>query len=210
MPNPQRVIQQSVPFLLFRQPLEFLAAWEVGRDKRLLAVQDPRVWRVDVVSVLDVEVIERHDDGASESRVRIIVKVRVGQVQDFWLMAVQFDQVGPLDDANVVRGAAFVHAENRRRRRNAACVYVERIGRQLAARGRNACRTPSEPASVQHPTRPRASTRRCRVVLNHRMLVANAGSSHGSDRYLADRIRINQLRSFSSECLLTSDTIWSQ
>ena len=126
------VVQQPGPLLLPRQPLELPPPRVVGQEERLLAVQDRRVGAGGVIGALDLAGPQVELDAAQQGRVRVGVEVGVGQVRDLARMAVELDQVGALDLAEVGAGAALVDAEQRVEGLQGGAVDVQGIGQELA------------------------------------------------------------------------------
>jgi hypothetical protein len=80
-PDRRRVVEQTVLFLLLGQPGDLGVEGMIGRQKRLLAMEDPRIRTGGVIEAVDLTGAERELDAAPESRVRVgraigIVRVR--------------------------------------------------------------------------------------------------------------------------------------
>ena len=103
-----------------------------GRQERLLAVQHRRVRARRVVGALDLAGPQVELDAAEQGRVRVGVEVGIGQVRDLARMAVELDQVGALDLAEVGAGAALVDAEQRVEGLQGGAVDVQGVGQELA------------------------------------------------------------------------------
>ena len=119
-------------FLLLRQPGEFGVEGMIGCEERLLAVQDRRVRAGGVVDALDLAGPQVELDAPQQGRVRVGVEVGIDQVRDLAGLAVELDQVGALDLAEVGPGAALVDAEQRVEGLQGGAVDVEGIGQELA------------------------------------------------------------------------------
>ncbi len=85
----------------------------VGPEERLLAVQDRRVIARRVVGALELAGPQVQLDAPEQGRVRVGLEVGVDQVGELARMAVDLDQVGPLDLAEVRPAAALIDAEER-------------------------------------------------------------------------------------------------
>ena len=136
----RRVVEQAVALLLRGQAGEAGLQRVIGVQESLLAVQHGRVGAGGVVVALQPAAAQRQLDAAEEGRVRVGVEGGVGQVRDLAGEAVQLDDVGPVDPAEVGPAAAFVDAQERLQGVEGARVDVEGV-RLLAcsfcARGAN-------------------------------------------------------------------------
>jgi hypothetical protein len=94
-------LQQPGLLLLGGQPLELRPPRVVGQQERLLAVQHRRVGARRILATLDRAGPQVELDAAQQGRVRVGVEVGIGQVRDLARMAVELDQVGALDLAQV-------------------------------------------------------------------------------------------------------------
>ena len=104
----------------------------IGHQERLLAVQDRRVRAGGVFQAIDLAGAERELDAPQQGRVRVGFELGVDQVRDLAGLAVELDQVGPLDLAQVGPGASLVDAEQRVERLERGAVDIEGVGQQLA------------------------------------------------------------------------------
>jgi hypothetical protein len=98
----------------------------IGRQKRLLAVQDRRVVAGGIIEAIDLASAKRELDAAPQGRVRIGLEIGINEVRNLAGMPVQLDQVGPVERAEVGSGTSLVNSQERVERR---AVDVER-GRQ--------------------------------------------------------------------------------
>jgi hypothetical protein len=70
-PDRRRVVEQTVFFLLLGQPGELGVEGMIGRQERLLAMEDRRVGARCVIEAVDLAGADRELDAAPESRVRV-------------------------------------------------------------------------------------------------------------------------------------------
>ena len=104
----------------------------IARQERLLAMQDRRVCAGGVVEAVDLAAAERRLDAAQQGRVRVGLKIRIDQVRHLAPLAVQLDQVGPVDFAEVGSGASLIDAQERIKRVERRAMDVQRGWQQLA------------------------------------------------------------------------------
>ena len=128
----RRLVQQPGPLLLAGQAGELRPPRVVGEEERLLAVQDRRVRAGGVVGALDLAGPQVQLDAPKQGRVRVGVEVGIGQVRDLARMAVELDQVGALDLAELGPGATLVDAEQRVEGFQRPAVDVQGVGQELA------------------------------------------------------------------------------
>jgi hypothetical protein len=76
-------------------------------------MQDRRVAALGIVMALDLPGAQRQLDAAQQCRVRIVLEVGIDQVRQLAGAAVELDEVGPLDLAQVSPAAAFVDPQQR-------------------------------------------------------------------------------------------------
>ena len=126
------LVEQPGPLLLPRQAVELRPSRVAGQQERLLAVRDRRVLAGGVVGALDLAGPQVELDAPQQSGVRVGVEVGVDQIRDLARVAVELDQVGALDLAEVGPGAALVDAEQRVEGLQRRAVDVEGIGQELA------------------------------------------------------------------------------
>jgi len=106
-----RLVEQTVAFLLPGQPGELGSQCVPGWEERFLAVEDGWIGAPGVVEAVELPRPERELDAAQQGRVRVGLEVGIDQVRDLPRMPVQFDQVRPLDLAQVRPGAALLNPE---------------------------------------------------------------------------------------------------
>jgi hypothetical protein len=129
------VVEQPGPLLLPGQPLELRPSWVVGEQECLLAVQDRRVRARRIIGALDLAGAEIELDASDERRVRVGDEVGIDEVGDLAGLAVELDQVGAFDLAQVGAGAALVGAEERAQGLQGTAVDVQGIREELADGG---------------------------------------------------------------------------
>ena len=82
----------------------------IGRQKCLLAVDDRRIAASGIVETVNLASAERELDAASQSRVRVGLEIGIDKVGKLAGMAVQLDQVGAVDRAELGSGTSLVDA----------------------------------------------------------------------------------------------------
>ena len=112
-PDRRRVVEQTVFFLLLSQPGELGMEWMVGRQESLLAMEDRRIRAGGVVEAVDLAGAERKLDAAVESRVRVGLEIGINELRNLAGLAVQLDQIGPVDGAEVGSGTSLVDPQER-------------------------------------------------------------------------------------------------
>jgi hypothetical protein len=110
-PDRRRVTEQPVFFLLLGQPGELGAEGMIGRQKRLLAMENRRIRAGGIIEAVDLAGAERELDAAMETRVRVGLEFGIDEVRNLTGMAVQLDQVGPVESAEVGSGASLVDTQ---------------------------------------------------------------------------------------------------
>jgi hypothetical protein len=84
-PDRRRIVKQSVFFFLLGQPGEFGVEGMIGRQKRLLPMQDRRVRARSVIEAVNPAGTERELDAALKCRVRVGLEIGILQLdQYFW------------------------------------------------------------------------------------------------------------------------------
>jgi hypothetical protein len=107
----------------------------IGRQKRLLPMQDRRVGTGGIIEAVDLAGAKRKLDAAEQGRVRIGLEIGINEVRNLARLPVQLDQVGPVERSQVSPGTSLVNSQER-------IEYVERgavdvqSGRQQLAHGR--------------------------------------------------------------------------
>jgi hypothetical protein len=109
------------------------------QEERLLAVQDRRVVTAGESPAVDLPGPQVQLHAPQESRVGIGLEVGIDQVCDRAGVAMELDQVGAVDLAQVGAGAALIDPEQGVERIERAPMHVEGIGQELAYRGLPAC-----------------------------------------------------------------------
>jgi hypothetical protein len=74
-------------------------------------MQDRRVCADGVIKAVDLAGAERQLDAAQQGRVRVGLKIGINEVRNLAGLAVQLDQVGPIECSQVSSGASLVNAE---------------------------------------------------------------------------------------------------
>jgi hypothetical protein len=106
----RRVVEQTVFFLLLAQPGEFGVEGMIGRQERLLTVQNRRIRAGCVVEAVNLAGAERELNAALERRVRVGLEIGINEVRHLARLAVQLDQAGPVESAEVGSGASLANA----------------------------------------------------------------------------------------------------
>jgi hypothetical protein len=119
------VIEQPVLLLLLGEPGEPGMERVVGRQERLLAMEDGRVRAVRIVVAVELARAERQLDAAEQGRMRVGLEVGINQVRNFPRMPMQLDQVRPLDRAQIRPCAALVNPQQRLERVAVHAVIVK-------------------------------------------------------------------------------------
>jgi hypothetical protein len=73
----------------------------IGRQKRLLAVEDRRIGAGEIVEAVDLAGAERELDAATQCRVWVGLEIGINEVRNLARLAIQLDQVGLVDFASV-------------------------------------------------------------------------------------------------------------
>ena len=107
------VIEQAVLFFLGGEAGEFRVEGVVGEEETLLAVEDGRVGTAGVVVAVDLPGAEVELDATEQGRVRVGIEVGINQIRELAGAAVDLDDVGAFDVAEVDPAAAFVDAQDR-------------------------------------------------------------------------------------------------
>jgi hypothetical protein len=131
-PDRCRVVEQTVFFLLLGQSGELGVERVIGLQERLLAMEDRRIGAGSVIEAVNLEGTERELDTSLERRVRLGLEIGINEVRNLAGLAVQLDQVGPVNLPQVGAGASFVDAEQRIERLEGAAMIVEGRRQQLA------------------------------------------------------------------------------
>jgi hypothetical protein len=106
--NTGRVGEQSVSFLLSGEPGELLIKGMVRGQELFLAVQHGRVAAVGKVVAVELPGAQRQPQRAEQGRVWVRLKRGIDQVGQLAACAVELDEVGSLDVAEVGPAAALV------------------------------------------------------------------------------------------------------
>ena len=131
-PDRRRVVEQAVLFLLLGQPRELGVEGMIGRQKRLLAMEDRRIRAGGVIEAIDLACRDRELDATQQRRVRVGLEFGVDEIRDLARLAVQLDQVGPVDLTEVGSGASLVDAEQRIERFEGRRMDVEGVRQEFA------------------------------------------------------------------------------
>ena len=86
-------------FLLLGQPGEFGVERMIGRQECLLTMEDRRIGTGSVIGAVDLAGTERELDAALECRVPVGLEIGINKVANLARLAVQPDQVGPVESA---------------------------------------------------------------------------------------------------------------
>ena len=95
-------------------------------------MEDRRVRAGGVIEAVDLAGPQRELDAPQQGRVRVGLEIGIDEVRDLAGLAVQLDQVGPVDLAQVGPGASLVDAEQRVERLERGAMDVEGVRQQLA------------------------------------------------------------------------------
>ena len=109
----------------------------IGRQKRLLPMQDRWVGTGGVIETIDLTGPERKLDAAPQGRVRVGLEIGINEVRNLARLPVQLDQVGPVESAQVSPGTSLVNSQERIECLERGAVDVQ-SGRQQLADGRPA------------------------------------------------------------------------
>jgi hypothetical protein len=107
----------------------------IARQERLLAMQDRRVSACGIVKAIDLASAQRELDAVPQGRVRVGLEVGINEVRNFAGLAVQLDQVGPVERAQVSPGTSLIGSQERVECLERGAVDVQ-SGRQQLADGR--------------------------------------------------------------------------
>jgi hypothetical protein len=95
-------------------------------------MHDRRVCAGGVIEAVDLAAAERKLDASQQGRVWVGLEIGVNEVGNLARLAVQLDQVRPVESANVRLGAALVDSQELVERFERRAVDVERRRQQLA------------------------------------------------------------------------------
>jgi len=95
-PDCGRIVEQTMFLLLPGQAGKLRVEWMIGREERLLAMEDRRVCAGVVFEAIDLAGAERQLDATEQGRVRIGLEIGINEVRDFSGLAVQLDDVCPV------------------------------------------------------------------------------------------------------------------
>jgi hypothetical protein len=107
----------------------------IGRQKRLLTVQDRRVVAGSVIETFNLACPEAQLDTAQQGRVRVGLEIGINEVRNLARLPVQLDQVGSVERSQISPGATLVNAQERVECIERGAVDIE-CGRQQLADGR--------------------------------------------------------------------------
>ena len=112
-PDRRRFVEQSMLFLLSCQTRKLAMQRMIGRQKRLLAMQDRRVGALAVVVAIDLPRPQVHPDRSQQDRVRVIVEIGINQVRELARPPMDLDQSRSFDLAQKGPTAPLIHSQQR-------------------------------------------------------------------------------------------------
>ncbi len=130
-----RIIEEAVFFFLPGQGGEAGMERMLRVEEGLLAVRHRRVAGLGVVVAIELPRAQRQADAAEQGGMRVGVEGGVDEVGELAGEAVQLDDVGPFDLAEVGAAAALVDAQQRVEAVEGGAVDVEVVGQELADGG---------------------------------------------------------------------------
>src|SRR5947208_2285261 len=86
-----RLAVEPVSFLLSRKPGESLPQRVIRENEFLLSVEDRRVRPACVIEVFNPKRLKRYEQRANESRMRVPLETRIGEVGDLRLRTMELD-----------------------------------------------------------------------------------------------------------------------
>jgi hypothetical protein len=131
-PDRRRVAEQTVFFLLLGQSGELGTEGMIGRQESLLAMEDRWIGTAGVFQTVNLAGAERELDAPLEGGVRVSLEIRINEVRNFARLAVQFDQVGPVESAEVGLSTSLVNAQKRIEGLERGTMDVESVRQQFA------------------------------------------------------------------------------
>ena len=132
--NGRGVVEQPFLLLLPGEACKFLAPWVVFGNERFLAVEDRRIAALGVIEHIELPRPQRELDRSRKRRMGQAVKVGIDQVGDLARKAVQFDEIGVGDLAEVRPRAAFVDSQQRLEAIEGRAMHVECIWEEFSDR----------------------------------------------------------------------------
>jgi hypothetical protein len=112
-PDPCRIVEQAVLFLLLGQPGELGVEGMIDSEECLLAMENRRIRAGRVFEAVNLADAERELDAALERRMRVGLEIGIDEVRNLARLAVPLDQVGPVESSKVGSGVALVDAQER-------------------------------------------------------------------------------------------------
>lgn len=125
-PDAAGIFEKPLAFLDPRQTLEFSVEGMIGRDKKLFAMKDGPVAALPEIPGFHAECLQVNIQGFDKRRVRTALKFRVAQIGNFWLAAVELDDVCPFHPPKIRTGAAFIEAQYGRKLRQRRLMNIKR------------------------------------------------------------------------------------